>query len=510
MKGWQMYSNIQAMKEQGFSIRQIAKIKKISRNTVKKYWEMEPEEYAEKFGAANRTTALAAYEGVVVKWLETYPCMTAAQVCYWLAEKHRFDASDRTVRKYVAKLRAKHGITKETEPKRDYEAVEELPMGHQLQLDFGEKTVRSAYSSRYVKLYFAVFTLSYSRYKWGVFQDRPFLSSDLVNALYQCFDYFGGKPRQLVYDQDSIIVATENGGDIIHTKTFAAFLSESKLEVRVCRKSDPETKGIVEASVKYVKGNFMENRHYMGLDAWNKSFEDWLVRTGNRKQHGTTKRKPADMFDEEREHLLPLYGIAPAAIADGMDRQIRPDNTVWYKSNRYSVPYGTYNKGRAAFLEVAGGRLKIISEAGDLLADHEVSLERGKLIKLGGHRKKRGEKTAELREKTIALLGEEFRGYLEAICKRMPRYAKEQIGIVTAACGSYGRETALAAMRHCEGLGLHSANDLRGAAETIGGQAPPLPRPTRLPIEDERCHIHVQTRALSVYAGIAAESGVEQ
>ena len=71
MKGWQMYGNIQAMKEQGFSIRQTAKIKKISRNTIKKYWEMESEEYTEYYKTANRTTALTAYERNVFIMLRT-------------------------------------------------------------------------------------------------------------------------------------------------------------------------------------------------------------------------------------------------------------------------------------------------------------------------------------------------------------------------------------------------------------------------------------------------------
>ena len=159
-----------------------------------------------------------------------------------------------------------------------------------------------------------------------------------MQALYNCFDYFGGMPRQLVYDQDSIIVVSENNGDIIHTKAFSTFLADTKLEVRVCRKSDPETKGLVEASVKYVKGNFMENRLYMGIELWNHDFEEWLCRAANR-QHGTTKRKPADMFAEEQEHLQALYGVMPLEVAEEMDRNIRLDNTVMYKSNRNSVPY---------------------------------------------------------------------------------------------------------------------------------------------------------------------------
>ena len=501
MKGWQMYSRIQAMKEQGFSIRQVSRLIRISRNTIKKYWEMEPEEYAKTFQAINRVTALTAYEPIVVKWLETYPCITASQVRYWLEEKHSLDASDRTVRRFVNKLREKHGLVREAEPKREYEAVEELPMGYQMQLDFGEKSVRDAYSSRYHKLYFVVFTLSYSRNMWGVFQARPYCSADLVGALYGCFGYFGGKPRQLVYDQDAIIVVSENGGDIIHTHAFTAFLAESKLDVRACRKSDPETKGMIESSVKFVKGNFMENRLYMGLDTWNRSFEGWLLQAAKR-THGTTKRKPVDMFAEEQEHLLPLYGIAPAVIAESMDRIVRKDNTVLYLSNRYSVPYGTYAADKEVVLSVEDGKLRIISRAGDILAIHEICLEKGRLIKHKSHKRDRNEKIRTLRDRTVALLGEEFRGYIEAMCEAKPRYARDQLAIVLAACETYGRETVLNAVRYCQERELHSANDLRDAAVMIGVSAPSKPDDSmnRIPLGDERYHVPVQKRDLSVYA----------
>ena len=509
MKGWHMYSKIQAMKEQGFSIRQASKILRVSRNTIRKYWEMSPEEYAKTYKTVNRMTALRSYEPVVVKWLETYPCMTAAQVRYWLEEKHRLDANDRTVRLFVSGLREKYGIARESEPKREYEAVEELPMGYQLQLDFGEKSVRDAYSSRYIKLYFVVFTLSYSREMWGIFQDHPFSSEDLVRSLYWCFDHFCGMPRQLVYDQDAIIVVSENGGDIIHTKTFAAFLAESKLDIRACRKSDPETKGLVESSVKFVKGNFVENRHYMGIEIWNRSFEGWLVQAGKRK-HGTTKRRPVDMFAEEQEHLLPIYGITPVEIAEEMDRVVRKDNTVWYKSNRYSVPYGTYTRDKTVFLDTEGDKLHIMDRVGERLATHDICKEKGRLIKLDSHRRDRSEKLRALREKTIALLGEDFKLYLEVLCERKPRYVKDQLTIVLAACEAHGRETVLVAMQYCQELELYSANDLRDAAEMISSQMPTIAQPIRLPVEDERYHIPVQKRDLSVYAEVATGSGVEQ
>lgn len=497
-----MYSKIQAMKEQGFSIRQVSRVIRVSRNTIKKYWEMKPDEYAAGYMALNRMTAIMAYEPVVLKWLEAYPGMTAAQVRDWLLERYQLDAAERTVRRFVTNLREKHGITKASEPRREYEAVDELPKGHQLQLDFGEKKVRAASCLRYIKLNFVAFTLTYSRYKWGIFQEQPFTSADLVRALYLCFDYYGGMPRELVYDQDSIIVVSENAGDIVHTQAFTAFLTETKIKTRVCRKNDPETKGLIEASVKYVKGNFMENRFYSDIESWNQSFEDWLERTGNGRMHGTTKRKPAEMFLEEREHLLPLFGHAPDKAVEYMDRAIRPDNTILYLSNRYSLPLGTYGREKTVTLRVKDNTLEIMDRVGDTIAMHEISAEKGKLIKLESHRRDKRVKAEELLNKTVALLGADFREYLTALCERKPRYIKDQFKLVIRACETYGRECVLAAMRYCQDMELYSAVDLNDAAAALGGlQTPEIPE--RLPVEDERYHVNVQKRALSVYANVA-------
>ena len=504
MKGWQMYSNIQALKEKGFSIRQVSKLIRVSRNTIRKYWEMPAEEYAATLLNVNKLSALAAYEPPVLHWLESFPCMTAAQVRDWLCEKYQVDAAERTVRRLVAGLREKHGITKRIAPRRDYEAVDELPMGFQLQMDFGVKSVRNAYNSRYTKLYVAAFSLSCSRYKWGIFQDRPFTSEDLVRALYGCFEYLGGMPRQLVYDQDSILVVSENNGDIVHTHAFAAFLQETHLETLVCRRSDPETKGKIEAVVRFIKGNFMDNRLYMGLGIWNKSFEEWLERTGNGRVHETTKHKPSELFREEQEHLLPLFGAPPEQNKETMSRTVRKDNTVLFRSNRYSLPLGTFNTQKSVDLEVVGEQLKIYTTTGDLLAEHPLCHDKGKLIKAAAHRYERNQKIRERLDKVVSLLGEEFREYLTALCRVKPRYVREQLALAVKTCESYGRETTLKAIVFCSEQELWSASDLAGAAAVLVERTQSIPV-ARLPLSDDKYHIAVQIRPLSVYAEAALE-----
>jgi hypothetical protein len=303
---------------------------------------------------------------------------------------------------------------------------------------------------------------------------------------------------------------SENNGDIIHTQAFSLFLTETKVGTRVCRRSDPETKGLIEATVKFVKGNFMENRVYMGISDWNESFEEWLDRTGNGRTHWTTKRKPCEMFKEEQEHLLPLYGDAPRIPMENMERAVRQDNTILYLSNRYSLPLGTYGRLKTVSLIASEGELEIIDQAGDTIAKHEISPEKGKLIKLAGHRRDRDGRAQELLNKTVGLLGEEFREYLTALCEARPRYVKEQLGLVVNAYETHGRERLIAAMGYCRDMELYSAVDLKDAA---GGAASATEAPAfglQMPIQDERYHVNVQKPALSIYADVAVADSMRE
>ena len=168
--------------------------------------------------------------------------------------------------------------------------MDELPMGHQIQMDFGVKNMPLSNRQGYRKVYFAGMVLANSRYKWGYFQNRPFTSSDLIRAMDGCFNYFGGITKEIVVDQDSIIVVSENNGDIIYTYEFEQYKQQMDFKMRVCRGQDPESKGMVESVVKFVKRNYLPHRYYMEPDVLNQSFLAWLNRTGNAKLHGTTKK----------------------------------------------------------------------------------------------------------------------------------------------------------------------------------------------------------------------------
>lgn len=153
-------NELQELKSLGFSKRKAAKVLSISRDTVSTYWNKTDEEYAAMAERVKKHSHLAKFEPVILGWLHRYPSMTSAQVYDWLLEHYKPNISERAVRRYVQALRKSYGIVKTARP-REYEAVDELPLGYQMQVDFGEKSLRTP-DGQYVKVYFVGSSFSFT------------------------------------------------------------------------------------------------------------------------------------------------------------------------------------------------------------------------------------------------------------------------------------------------------------------------------------------------------------
>ena len=89
---------------------------------------------------------------------------------------------------------------------------------------------------------------------------------------------------------------------------FLALCGHFCLEPIACARRDPESKGVVEAKVRYVKRNALQGRDEE-LTCW----EDygrlagyWRDEVANVRLHQTTKQRPIDRFEQERGLLRPL------------------------------------------------------------------------------------------------------------------------------------------------------------------------------------------------------------
>ncbi|WP_171005994.1 Mu transposase domain-containing protein [Paenibacillus naphthalenovorans] len=218
----------------------------------------------------------------------------------------------------------------------------------------------------------------------------PFVTKDVIDAHELAFVYYGGMTREIVYDQDHLLLASENYGDLILTHEFASYVRQRGFHVRMCRKQDPESKGRVENVVKYVKQNSARHRMFVSVDKLNEECLSWLDRTGNALVHHTTKKIPAEVFAIEKQHLRPVLEKIKSPKMS-ITRTVRKDNTIWYEGNRYSVPLGTYDgTAKEVGVQACETRLRIYDlNTGEYLAEHERSFLKGQLIQNTNHRRDR-------------------------------------------------------------------------------------------------------------------------
>ena len=456
-----MYILIKEYQQKGFSTRQIAKYLGVSRETVKKYRQMTLEQYQQMTITIRKRGRLDEFQPILLEWLRKYPGISAAQIHDWLLEHYSLRVSERTLSRVVKQLRLDHGLKKNASP-RDYEASDPQPMGAQMQLDFGVKNLPLANRKGHRKVYFAGFVLAHSRYKYGYFIDHPFTTADLIIAMNHCFAFFGGVTKEIVIDQDSVLTVAENQGDIIYTREFEAYRQQHKLSMYVCRRADPESKGMIESVIKFIKINFLEHREYMEADLLNECFLAWLARTGNAKVHGTTKKVPAHVFDLEREHLRPILVSQNDFCTPSIIRSVRKDNTILYKSNRYSLPLGTFEKQPEVSLREVDGKLQLWQVFGDyMIHEHPLSEQTGQLIKSTEHRRKKEETLDRYQQKVLLLLSDTVKPYLQSVRNRKPRYYRDQLMILEQLLDQYPLSQVQQAIDTCWRLELYSFNDVK-------------------------------------------------
>lgn len=464
-----MYGKVQEKKRKGLNKSQASRDLGVDYKTILKYWDMTPDEYAAtKAGASSRTKKAERYKPFVLECLNEYPDISAAQIYDWIKERYKVETpgfQERAFRNYVKSIREEYDIPKAV-PQRQYEAVDELPPGFQGQVDMGEIILKTA-TGRHKKIYCFAMVLSHSRYKFAYWTDKPFTTESFVDAHIKAFTYFGGRPKELVYDQDKILAVSENSGDIIYTEGFQNYLSVMKFEIFLCRGADPESKGKVENVVKYVKHGFAEHRTFTDIDSFNADCMAWLKRTGNAKVHETIKKIPAEVFKVEREYLIPVseYSFAPA-VNENIPHQVRKDNTVLYRGNRYRVPKGTYKPGLKVYLILNDEIISITDiETGEIYAKHTICYEKGKLI--GSRYKERDKSKTILEQEMIirhGLLDDEMViPFLNQIHEKRGRYYRDQLGVIRNLIKTWDRGLIIECVHYCMEREMYSAGELKSA-----------------------------------------------
>ena len=470
LNNWIMYYEIQKLTRLGFSNAKIARHLVMDTRTVRKYQNMDEQEYEQHLlKSSTRKKILSAYERFVTDKLSLFPDTSAAQIHDWLKESHSgfVEVSPRTVYNFVAFVRQKHNIPF-IPPVREYFPVEELPYGQQAQVDFGEYNMRLS-SGKRKKVKFFVMVLSRSRMKYVWFLDKPFTAANVAEAHENAFDFFSGIPQTIVYDQDRTMVVNENLGDIILTATFKQYTKSRSFKMHFCRKADPESKGKVENAVQYVKKNFLYNRLYSDLQTLNEQAMAWLDRTANHLPHNYTKKSPASEFMIEKQYLNPY---SPMTIENKEQKtySLRKNNTINYHGNFYTVPAGTYTRpGEKVIVKQNNGVIEIYSVNNKLICTHKLSLLTGQTISNTNHKRDTSKSLDEMMQKAAGYFSDNNMAmdYFMKIKKKLPRYTRDNLQVILKSLTSIEKETADKTLSFCQQNNVFNANEWKDVLQTF-------------------------------------------
>jgi len=223
---------------QGLSQRQISKELGLSRNTVRKYLELDEESITILQKDLSREKTLDDYREYIIHLLITYPNLSAVKILRKLKIKEsELSVSDRTVRRYVEKLKTTIAIKQE----RYYEPVLDMIPWQQCQVDPGELHDVMV-NGKKTSVYFVVFVLSYSRMMYVAVSPTPINTGLMIKMHDAAFRYFGGCPEECVYDQTKLVVIKEEYRELVLNNEFARFSTYAGFSIRACEGYDPESK----------------------------------------------------------------------------------------------------------------------------------------------------------------------------------------------------------------------------------------------------------------------------
>lgn len=302
-----------------------------SRRTVKKALEAgEPLGYRRR--AAVSRPAIGPVQGIIDAWLEQDKKRerkqrhTSKRIWERLCEEYGFAGSVSAVRRYVKERRQHQGEV--------YFPLS-FELGEEAQVDWGEVWV--VLNQRPCKVLLFCMRLCYSAASFV----RAYLTQDqtsLLDGHVRAFEYFGGVPRRLAYDNPKTIVTRVGlGRERTLTARFVALRSHYLFETRFCNVACGNEKGHVENLVKRAQRTYATPEPQASdLEGLNVHFA-LCCRKDLAGQASRRQETRGELLEQERALFLAL----PARPFDACVTHstfASKESLVRVRGNDYSVP----------------------------------------------------------------------------------------------------------------------------------------------------------------------------
>lgn len=290
---------MRVMARRGESVRAIARELGCSRNTVRRYLRDEQAcRYGPRVARPAKLDPFKAY--LQARIAQARPRWIPATVLLREIADRGYEGGISQLKAWLAPFK-----TVEPEPVVRFETAP----GKQMQTDF--TIIRRGRDP----LLALVSTLGYSRASYVRFSRREDATA-LCEGLLESFDYFGGVPGEVLFDNmRAVVIERDAYGPGLHrwNDDLLDLADRCGFKPRLCRPYRARTKGKVERFNGYLKSSFVvplaatiESAGLrLDVDLANQHVRRWLDEVANVRVHGTTAAIPARRLAEEQAVMLP-------------------------------------------------------------------------------------------------------------------------------------------------------------------------------------------------------------
>ena len=374
-----MYNSVKMLSERGCSQRRIARELGINRRTVRKLLRQDEATFLENISrGVPKESGFALADAFIREVLEEYEDIRSSNLYHQIREKYpQITLKERAFRRYMQKHRQR--FIKQTGSQRYFEPVTDWEPGKTMQVDPGEYNITLTSGST-MKIYFVCFVMCRSRQMFISYSTRPYDTEAFIYAHHEAFAFFKGVCESIVYDQTKLVVIREDYREVILNDRFHCFALQLGFKPEICRGYDPQSKGMVEKSIDYVKKSFLHGRKFTGIEDVRSKSRSWLDKIANARIHKTTNEIPAEAMQEE----LPYLKSYPAHQYLREERMVDKVGLINYRGRSYSVPY-LYQGKRVSIYQEANILNVYAFQSREIIARWDLTLYKSKINKNSNH-----------------------------------------------------------------------------------------------------------------------------
>ncbi len=338
-----MFNTIKTHLGLGHSIRSISKLLGISRNTVRSI--ARQLETGQEFPKdPTRKKILQAFQSEIVSMMNKGK--SSVLIHEYLVDRYQLTVDYTTVSRFVRGLKGTEVFVPVL-----------TPPGQEAQVDFGY-IGRFMKDGKRVKVWAFCMVLSYSRYSFYCLVTNQSVGS-FIRCHWLAFEYFCGVVQVVRIDNLKAGVITPDFFEPVYQEEYARFLDHYSSHPMACRPRTPEHKGKVERGISYLKENFVKryNDHELDYYGMEQKLTVWLESVCNARKHGTTRKIPCEVFQQEERTVLQSLPALRYEYPVIEQRKVDSYGHIHYGYNFYSVP--DYLTGQELTVKITGSILRV-------------------------------------------------------------------------------------------------------------------------------------------------------